>query len=488
MRRFVATLALALASASTAAADRPDTPGTTELFHFDASDVVETYGSPGGDFLLHFTRSGLNAVPSADTDTSGVPDYVEELAVLYDEVLAFYRDDLGFRAPLSDENITDNGGDARFDVYLVDFGGGSDGSFRTDGCGLGGAPPGQCVGFMVQENDFAGYGYPSLDYANRVLSSHEFFHGVQAAYDSTQGSVISEGTAVWATETFDPTLRDLEGFAGGFLDHTDRPIDQGLSGPVDPFSYGAGLFFRFLEERFDRAIIRALWEACETTPWLTALDSILASDYASSFAEAFVELSEWDLYTASAADPSVAYAQGAMYPPVMTTSVSLPYATTTPLRMFYASARYFSASPGSRTQTEAALVGDVDGLALALAVRRGNTITIAPGATADTGGADEVTLIVINTAMSGDSRRPGLCIGSHDEVAACQAAMSMPDAGSAGVDAGDADADAGVEMMGDASMVTTPPAGCGWRVSRGETPVATPLALLFAVFVLRRRR
>jgi hypothetical protein len=347
---IAAALALALAaSAATARADRPDTPGTTEIFHFDATDVVETYGSPAGDFLIHFTRAGGNAVPAADSDGSGVPDYVEELAVLYDDVLAFYRDELGFRAPLSDEAIADNGGDGRFDVYLVDFGGGSDGTFRTDACGLSGALPGQCVGFMVQENDFAGYGYPSIDYANRVLSSHEFFHAVQAAYDAGQGSVISEGTAVWATETFDPSLGDFEGFVGGFLDHTDRPIDRGLSGPVDPFSYGAGLFFRFLEERFDRSIIRVLWEACETDPWLPALDAILASDYASSFAEAFVELAGWDLYTASYVDPSMAYAEGAMYPPVMSARESLPFATATPLRVFYASAQYFRADPGART-------------------------------------------------------------------------------------------------------------------------------------------
>ncbi len=315
----VLAAALVLASAAPAAADRPDTPSSMSLYHFEPSDVVDTYGSPGGDFLLHFTRSGMNAVIPTDADGSGVPDYVEQVAVLYDDVLAFYRDELGFRAPLGDATLSgDNGGDGRFDVYFLDFGGGSDGSFRSDACGLDGARPGQCVGYMVQENDFAGYGYPSIDYASRVLSSHEFFHAVQAAYDADQGSVIAEGTAVWATETFDPSLDDFEGFVGGFLDHTDRPIDHGLSGPVDPFSYGAALFFEFLDERFDRSIIRQLWEACDTQPWLPALDQILMSDYASSFAGAFTELAGWDLFTASYADPSQSYANGAMYPPVMT--------------------------------------------------------------------------------------------------------------------------------------------------------------------------
>ncbi len=473
-----------------ARADRPDTPGTTELFRYDAGDVVDVYGSPGGEFLLHFTRTGANAVPHVDSDGSGVPDYVERLAALYDSVLAFYRDELGFRAPLSDADVADNGGDERFDVYLLDFGGGADGSFRTDGCGLGGALPGQCVGYMVQENDFAGYGYLSTDYANRVLSSHELFHAVQAAYDAGQGSVISEGTAVWATETFDPSLEDFEGFVGGYLEHTDRPLDRGLSGPVDPFSYGAALFFRFLEERFDRAIVRTLWEVCETEPWLPALDGILIGAYGSSFAEELVDFARWNLYTAGTADPDMAYAEGAMYPPVTAESVSLPHASSSRLRLFYASAQYFRADPGSRETIAAALVGDADGLGLVLAVRRGDAIEIADGPSAGTSGADEVFVVAVNPAMEGDSRRPGLCIGSPDEVDACRAMMeATPDAG-----AGDAGTGDGGPVPGDAGTDPAPPAdgGCDCAIpgrGRAARPTAWPMALaLLAFAALRARR
>lgn len=478
---IVLALFLVLAGTSRAAADRPDTPGTTELFRYAPTDVVETYGSPGGGFLLHFTRAGSNAVPLADTDASGVPDYVESLAVLYDDVLAFYRDELGFRAPLSDGDLSDNGGDARFDVYLLDFGGGSDGSFRTDACGAFGALPGQCIGFMVQENDFAGYGYPSIDYANRVLSSHELFHGVQDAYDANQGSVIAEGTAVWATEAYDPTLGDFEGFVAGFLDHTDRPLDHGLSGPVDPFSYGAALFFRFLEERFDRALIRELWEACETEAWLPALDALLAgADYGSSFTEAFTEFAEWNLYTAANADPARAYVEGARYPPVSSTRVTLPFQSQNSLRVFYASSQYWRADPGSRTRTGAALVGDADGLGLVVAVRRGNTIELASGASADTAGADEVFVIVINPALMGESRRPGLCIGSPDELEACRAAMQpMPDAGPIDVDAG---------IEGDGGTLAPPSGGCGCTVIGTGNPASVAPLFALALLVLRARR
>src|SRR5690606_14216405 len=85
----------------------------------------------------------------------------------------------------------------------------------------------------------------------------------QAAYDVGQGSVLREGSAVWATEYFDTDLDDLERLSGGYLQQTDRPLDRPPGGPIDPFSYGAAVFFQFLSERFEPGIIRALWERCE---------------------------------------------------------------------------------------------------------------------------------------------------------------------------------------------------------------------------------
>ena len=100
---------------------RPDLPGEPPPA-FDSTERVETYASPGGTFAIHYTRVGRNAVPAADGDASGVPDYVEQTARVYDQVLAFYRDTLQFRAPPSDIGVTDgNGGDGRFDVYRVEL-------------------------------------------------------------------------------------------------------------------------------------------------------------------------------------------------------------------------------------------------------------------------------------------------------------------------------------------------------------------------------
>jgi hypothetical protein len=468
---------------------RPDTPGNNELYQFAPGDIVETHGSPAGHFLVHFTRAGKNAVPPLDADTSGVPDFVEEVALTYDAVYKRYHDDLGFRPPASDEAVpVDNGGDGRFDVYLVDFAGVGDGIFRADACDA--QKPDICAGYMVQENDYAGYGYPSTTIANRILGSHEYFHAVQAAYDVDQGTVASEGSAVWATEKFDPTLKDFEAFLDGYFDNTDRTLNEPLPGPVDPFSYGAAIFFQFLDERFDETRVRSLWERCEDgakgvedPDWFEELDPLLTEEAGTSFAEAFVDFATWNLFTGKVADPSRSYAAGAGYPSIDYNDITAPF-TDEALRVFRASSQYYRVAPDGRASMTAALVphkdapAETDGLVVLLAAKTGPKIepvirlkdALAGTEVIDATGVDSVIVVVINPLQEGDSKRPSLCIGTPEEVDACRTALLPED------------------------MIPPPPPtpedadGCSCHIRARTT--STPLALvpLAAILLARRRR
>ncbi|HSO00139.1 MAG TPA: MXAN_6640 family putative metalloprotease, partial [Candidatus Nanopelagicales bacterium] len=425
---------------------RPDTPGNELLFRFDPSDVVESHGSPGGSFVVHFTRQGPNAVPSADAEGDGVPDFVQEVEAIYDEVLAVYTGEMGFRAPVSDEGVADNGGDGRFDVYLIDFGGIADGAFQldTDGCAAGNGEV--CAGYMVQENDYAGYGYPSVTIANRILGSHELFHAVQAAYDTGQGSVFGEGTAVWATERFDGSLEDFEWLIDGYLATPERALDVPPPGPVSPFSYGAAIYFQFLEERYGEGSVEALWRRAENGAfgvedpvWFEELGPLIVERGGVSFAESFVEFATWNLFTGGFADATRSYAGGDGYARVAIEAAAAPFSLR--LRSFHASAQYYRAPRDGRAEMTAALVptadvaDDLEGLTLLLVPEQGGaygevTRVGDPAAgeeRVDTSGAEALVVVVVNGRQGGDSRRPTLCIGSPEEVAACAA-----DAGGAG--------------------------------------------------------
>ncbi len=478
---------------------RPDTPGNTLLFNFEPTDVVATHGSMGGRFLVHYTTDGPNAVPSADQNSNSVPDFVEDVAEVYEEVLSHYEGTLGFRAPVGDEAISDNGGDGRFDVYLVDFNHMGDGNYQNDSC------TGQiCAGFMVQENDFAGYGYPTTTMANRILGSHEFFHAVQAAYDIEQGSVMSEGTAVWGTESFDSSLPDFEYFIDGYLENPDRSLDKPMPGPVDPFSYGAAIFFQFLEEHYGAGTVLDLWERCENGAngvadpvWFEQLDPLLSEAANSSFAEAFVEFAGYNLLTDDYADPARSYANGDDYPEVAMDPEATPYVDDK-MRVFYASTQYYALYPADRPAMTAAVFSpegdpaDTEGIVAFLAVRRGTSYApfvqltdLAAGTeTVDTTGADLLVVAVINTLQAGDSRRPALCIGSPEEVELCR--TNLTGAGGAGGGGGAGGAGGGST---EPPVDTDDPEGCGCRVPGGATEdLRLPLLLGLLGLALGRRR
>ncbi|QSQ12779.1 MXAN_6640 family putative metalloprotease [Myxococcus landrumensis] len=327
------------------AGTRPTSPQAVPP-NFGADEQVESVVSPEGRFRVHFSRVGPNAVPPGDADASGVPDAVEVVGRAYERVARFYEE-LGFQTPGDDSSVgADNGGDGLFDVYLVDFAGRADGAFRMDACAEAAQ---RCVGHMLQENDFAGYDYPSYEAAVLILASHEFFHAVQAAYRPGLGSVASEGSAVWASERFDASLDDLEQFSSSYLSRTDRSLVQDPSGPAASFSYGAGLYFQYLGERFGDEAVLSLWRDSVTSPaatWPMLVDAFLRREGSVDFDTAFVEFSRWNLSTGTRARPGDGYARGGGYDGLAPSPRSLP-TQESDVRLTTASARYFQVPGGS---------------------------------------------------------------------------------------------------------------------------------------------
>ncbi|WP_257455864.1 MXAN_6640 family putative metalloprotease [Archangium lipolyticum] len=324
------------------------TEATAAPPRFEPGEQVESMVSPGGLFRLHFSRSGPNAVTVADVDGNGVPDSVDTVARTYDAVAVFYSG-MGYRLPPRDSGGTgEHGGDERFDVYLVDFAGRADGAFRVEGClttDLG------CSGYMLQENDFAGYGYPSHEHAVATLASHEFFHAVQAAYRTGLGRMAEEGTAVWASEHFAPELDDLERAAPAYLSHADRSLVVEPDGPAQSFSYGASLFFQFLSERLGEGVVLSMWEESVHAPsarWPTLLETVLRRDWGMDFDTTFSEFAQWNLATGESAREGSGYARGADYSGLVLAARELPVDEPA-VRVAAASTRYFEVPGGTES-------------------------------------------------------------------------------------------------------------------------------------------
>lgn len=233
------------------------------MYSFDATDDVQSWDEPTGAVRVHYSVSGPNQVRSGDTDGDGVPDFAQLVAETAAEVIDFYDLDVGLRRPLSEEELglSPLGGSYAFDFYLVDFGGNADGMFAPDAC-----QDGHCAGYMVMENDFWGYGYPSVASAIDVLTSHELFHAVQSSYQHDLTVWMSEGTAVWGELQFDPDSQDFMWFADVYLEDTGRSLDKPPTGPVPSFAYATCLWWDFLTTRHDTALMDELLVAMEANP------------------------------------------------------------------------------------------------------------------------------------------------------------------------------------------------------------------------------
>jgi hypothetical protein len=296
--------ALATALAAPARAQRPA---------FADGAAEQTYDGEAGHVRVHYVTASADAVPADDTDESGTPDFVEEVARLaetsWDALAA-----RGFRMPLSDADlVADDGGDGRFDIYLRDLVS-ADGNFVAEACTE--EAPVHCAGYFSMENDLAGFNYASATEGISVLTSHELFHAVQSAYQPDLAAVSwTEGTAVWNEEQTFPDQDDYERFVAGFLAHPQRPFERsGGSGFGDPYSYGAALWPTFLDERYGDGVVQRIWEACEAlgpgADFLEAAGQVLTED-GGSLDAAWADFTRWNLFTAERADPARAYPGGA---------------------------------------------------------------------------------------------------------------------------------------------------------------------------------
>jgi len=513
-RRRLAASLLGLAAAFVVLSGfRPDDPDSTGLFRFEPGYEVDHYDSDGGRVRVHFTRSGPDKVNLQDGDSDGVPDSVKTVADTYEDVLTFFAS-LGFRSPESDLGTAGgDGGNDRLDVYLIDFAGNADGAFVRDRCQSGTSV---CSGYVAQENDYSGYGYPSFATATEILSSHELFHAVQAAYDADQGANWGEATAVWASEQYNPDLHDFEWFIEAWFEEPDRAIDQEPIGPVDGYSYGLAIFPQFLSERFEVDLHRIHWERLEDgaggvddPQWLAVLADLLETEYQTSFADAWTEFADWVLRSGHGGPDGTTFAKAAVYPEVAADEEALPLSKNK-LRVYGKTMQVWSVSPGDRAEIAVALPttdpGELEGLRLILATRDADVVEseIIAGAegVVTVGDAAEVLVAVVNSRIEGDSQRPGLCIGDAAEVAACvediapgttvepspEVVEDEPDAGVTDTSSDDTSADA---LGPDAGAETGEPPASGGSggCAGGAAPTGWLLALLaLAALATRRRR
>jgi hypothetical protein len=194
--------------------------------------------------------------------------HVDDAGAVADHVLATYAA-AGYRAPMSDGTA---GGDARLDIYLVDFG--AAGHPELYGfCDASELPaqngPYNAPAYCAFDHDFASVPQRSWIENLKVTAAHELFHATQFAYDYTEDAWFMEATATWAEdEVYDEINDNRQYLAASPLRQPAQALDQfDASGR----QYGEWIFFRYLSERFPEAqgelpvIVRKIWERADSS-------------------------------------------------------------------------------------------------------------------------------------------------------------------------------------------------------------------------------
>ncbi len=278
-------------------------PGTiSEIEHYlnpDPSPAIRSiYDSPGGHFRLTYSTTGANAVPAADNDFSGVPDYVEWAAQYLEHTWEMEIDSAGFAGP----NLT--GGDGLYNIsfqnmqaYGVTTTSGVDGNEQTR---------------LTLHNNFIGFGSNqdpegNVKGAMKVTSAHEFKHASQYVHSHWSEGGWVELDATWAEEFVYDYVNDSMLNFMGFQDPFSNPnysLDHGGTGSYEDYPWEDFIHQRFGGNSYTQApFLFYFWTWRETHTYQSVLSSYeqLFTGNGENFASAFKEYVVWNYFTGNRA-------------------------------------------------------------------------------------------------------------------------------------------------------------------------------------------
>ncbi len=278
------------------------------------SPTAFTYDSPGGKFRLTYETTGPNAVPTADNNGNGVPDFVEWVASYFDYCWNFEIDTLGFLPPPI--------GSGKYQIGFEEM---SAYGYTTVVSGT--------LTRIVMHRNFVGFP-PNQDPegnvkgAAKVTAAHEFKHAHQIVYNYwNEPGWFIELDATWMEDIAYDYVNDYYNYifsSGSPFTSPGQSLDAGQG-------YEDCNWMLFLTERFEVQLNKRIWQRRQTSPAeniFTTFNYVLSNFYSSNFQSAFREYIVWNFLTNSRATSThPGYGEAASYPlaALCTTVNSYPY-------------------------------------------------------------------------------------------------------------------------------------------------------------------
>jgi len=245
------------------------------------------------NFMIHWTNgtdggNTTDAVPLENSNSNGIPNYIENLASVFENVWSFEIENQGFQMPPNDTptrpNDADNANpDGRYDVFVYNLG-----LYYS-----GYADPEQ----EYQSSPLTSYSYigmrndrPLVE-GMQVTAAHEFFHAIQFGYNRNEDSWWMETSATYMGNIAYPAeTGDYQLLSYWFNTCDMYGIETFEYDPTDPVvlwhPYANFIFAKRLQEDFGNEIIKSIWEQMRTSDYaLTAINNTLISRNSSLVSE-----------------------------------------------------------------------------------------------------------------------------------------------------------------------------------------------------------
>lgn len=267
-------LALCVVLVTGVAESRPTYTVTEQTLNVDPAGV-SCSSTPGRCFKIHYVNSSTDAPSSTDTSpANGVPDYIDLVSDALKQTYQREIVDLGWQAPPSDSGISDNGGDGRYDVYVMNISCGGIASVSSDAA----VSPGSnnWVSHMKLGKDMQTcYNSSGINSGPGDLSTlteyqvvldvvvHEFHHSIQNGLNANSNGRFKEASSNWMN---DEAVNDINANVkssalGDFILFTNPSTSLTSTGG----GYGGWFWLRYLSERFGHAVVRDIWAQLDTT-------------------------------------------------------------------------------------------------------------------------------------------------------------------------------------------------------------------------------
>jgi hypothetical protein len=257
------------------------------------------------NFRYHYTFTGTDKIPSTDADNSGYPDYVEQMAGVFENVWTQYKN-RNYTMPPLDGAM---GGDSLYDVYIFNIAN----DFPPGGLYYGAVSPESVIGdnpqssaiteltamtsFMKMNNDYSWVTTTTILNAIKITAAHEFFHAIQFGTETGNTNFFMEATAAWSEDEIYPNIDDNLQYLSSTFNYPDvalnlnRNFDNSLTSqtgtPYEQHWYGAWIFFRYLSDNTNSDVIRQILNSTIDYYEIRAIDYVLNTSYNISFDTVF---------------------------------------------------------------------------------------------------------------------------------------------------------------------------------------------------------